>query len=91
MKAASRKKLRCSLPEDASSKKGQKKKKKTSKNEYLEEVLELKSTIEHWDNLFSEAADETRMSDWLRIEVLGEPLMRKFAWVSLSFIRYIEY
>ena len=50
------------------------------KNLYLEEVTELKQTIEHWDNFFAPNAAPTRVDDWVRLEVLGEPMARKYAW-----------
>lgn len=84
-----RKNLRVSSSDEVTGGKSQKKRRKAPENEYLEEILELKKTIEHWDNLFSESADETRMNDWLRIEVLGEPLMKKFAWVGVFIYFYI--
>lgn len=49
-------------------------------NPYLKKVVKLKSTINNWDKFFSASADETRMNDWIRLEVLGEPLAKKFAW-----------
>ena len=80
-----RKKLRASQNEFAGTG-SSKKKRKSSENDYITEVLELKSTIENWDNLFSEEAEESRMSDWLRISILGEPLLRKYAWVRVLFL-----
>eukprot|EP00607_Mallomonas_marina_P004720 CAMPEP_0182429438 /NCGR_PEP_ID=MMETSP1167-20130531/28902_1 /TAXON_ID=2988 /ORGANISM="Mallomonas Sp, Strain CCMP3275" /LENGTH=259 /DNA_ID=CAMNT_0024613141 /DNA_START=207 /DNA_END=986 /DNA_ORIENTATION=+ len=50
------------------------------KNKYLKEVLKLKSTIPHWNDLFGESADDSRLDEWVRIEVLGEPLAKKYAW-----------
>eukprot|EP00602_Paraphysomonas_sp_CaronLab_P008966 CAMPEP_0185021082 /NCGR_PEP_ID=MMETSP1103-20130426/3744_1 /TAXON_ID=36769 /ORGANISM="Paraphysomonas bandaiensis, Strain Caron Lab Isolate" /LENGTH=282 /DNA_ID=CAMNT_0027552379 /DNA_START=23 /DNA_END=871 /DNA_ORIENTATION=+ len=48
-------------------------------NPYLKEVLKLKKTIKNWDCLFSADA-ERRMEDWIRIDVLGQPLLEKYAW-----------
>jgi hypothetical protein len=49
--------------------------------EYYQEVQQLKETIPNWDNLFGFKVDpESRSNDWVRIDVLGEPLTKKFAW-----------
>jgi hypothetical protein len=67
---------------------------KHKENSYHRQVVKLKSTIPHWNNLFSEQlTEEERMNDWIRIEVhlslslcpdslqvLGEPLLQKYAW-----------
>jgi len=49
-------------------------------NPYLNEVHKLKNTIPNWDDFFNESANETRMEQWIRLEVLGEPLAKKYAW-----------
>jgi hypothetical protein len=64
-------------------------------NVYLQKVLKLKSSISEWDNFFSEEVREPnvnsnetikiqserlRSCNWVRLEVLGEPLCRKYSW-----------
>lgn len=49
-------------------------------NEYLQEVKRLKATIPEWDVLFQEEADEVRGNHWVRLEILGQPLLNKYAW-----------
>jgi len=48
---------------------------------YLTEIKELKETIPCWDNMFSHEVDEEdRAQAWMRLEILGEPLIKKYAW-----------
>jgi len=48
---------------------------------YLTEIKELKETIPSWDNMFSSKVDpEDRSQAWMRLEILGEPLIQKYAW-----------
>lgn len=50
-------------------------------NTYAKEIKELKATIPCWDNMFSSEVDpEDRAQAWVRLEVLGEPLVQKYAW-----------
>ncbi len=51
-------------------------------NPYLLEVLELMKTIPEWDEFFSREDSETmkRGSNWIRLEVLGQPLIDKYSW-----------
>ena len=44
-------------------------KQQINENRYYKEVIRLKKTIYHWNDLFSEQANEKRMEDWIRIEV----------------------
>ena len=49
-------------------------------NPYLAEVKKLRRTIPQWDDFFDEGTDEDRANNWVRLEVLGEPLCEKYAW-----------
>lgn len=49
-------------------------------NPYLREIRKLRKTIPEWDNFFAEGSEETRGNNWVRLEVLGEPLCEKYAW-----------
>ena len=45
-------------------------KKKCIGNPYLTEVSNLKETIPHWDHFFGQDADNSRIDEWIRLEVL---------------------
>lgn len=49
-------------------------------NEFLREVKKLRKTIPDWDTFFQEGADEERGNHWVRLEILGQPLLDKYAW-----------
>lgn len=51
-------------------------------NPYLLEVIDLMKTIPEWDEFFSRDDEETvkRGSNWIRLEVLGQPLIDKYSW-----------
>ena len=66
---------------------------KLKSNSYLSKILQLKATIPEWESFFgNEIYSETKDSDdsnqaarvracnWVRLEVLGEPLCKKYAW-----------
>jgi len=53
---------------------------KQVKNPYLKEIRCLRKSIPEWDNFFSEGDDETRGNNWVRLDVLGQPLSEKYAW-----------
>eukprot|EP01032_Pedospumella_encystans_P021256 gene21256-24120_t len=53
---------------------------KQVKNPYLKEIRSLRKSIPEWDNFFSEGDDETRGNNWVRLDVLGQPLSEKYAW-----------
>jgi hypothetical protein len=61
-----------------------KKSKSTSSNPYYNEVLELKKTCPLWftNNFFSNTLvnENDRMNEWLRIRILGKPLIEKYSW-----------
>jgi hypothetical protein len=43
---------------------------KPKENSYYRQVVKLRSTIPHWENLFcGQLSEEERMNDWIRIEV----------------------
>ncbi len=48
-------------------------------NAYLKEIIALRKTIPNWDSFFSQSAND-RESDWIRLEVLGQPLSEKYSW-----------
>lgn len=50
-----------------------------SNNPFLVELQKLKSTIPEWENFFSAPAD-LRGNNWVRLEVLAQPLCDKYAW-----------
>lgn len=49
-------------------------------NEFLKEVKRLKRTIPEWDTFFQEESDDVRGSHWIRLEIVGQPLLEKYAW-----------
>ena len=50
-------------------------------NEYLKEVKQLEKTIPNWNNLFcQDISKDDRLQQWIRLKVIGEPLIEKFAW-----------
>jgi hypothetical protein len=49
-------------------------------NPYLRQVLQLKETIPEWDDFFNSEKTEERGNNWIRLEVLGQPLCEKYAW-----------
>ncbi len=51
-----------------------------SSNGYLSEAFELKKTIPNWDNLFSEAADDSRAEQWVRLSVIGASISDRYSW-----------
>lgn len=50
------------------------------KNPYLKEIRNLRKSIPEWDNFFSEGDEEARGNNWVRLDVLGQPLNDKYAW-----------
>lgn len=50
------------------------------KNPYLKEIRSLRKTIPEWDEFFSEEGEEARGNNWVRLDVLGQPLCSKYAW-----------
>ena len=55
----------------------------TTTNDYYNEVLELKKTCPLWDsgNFFSSNVNhDDRMTEWLRIRILGKVLLDKYSW-----------
>ncbi len=49
--------------------------------EYADKVRELRKTIPCWSNMFSEEVNiNDRIQAWMRLEVLGQPLLEKYAW-----------
>lgn len=48
-------------------------------NPYLKEIRRLRRTIPNWNN-FSSGCEEDRRSGWVRLDVLGGPLCKKYAW-----------
>jgi hypothetical protein len=55
---------------------------KFEQNYYLRAIKKLKKTIPNWDNLFDddEVSDEERLQQWIRLKVVGEPLVKQYAW-----------
>lgn len=51
-----------------------------NENPYLGEVIQLRKTIPHWDDFFCTEADESRNDSYVRLDVLGQPLCRQYAW-----------
>ena len=50
-------------------------------NEYFNEVQKLARTIPNWRNLFSQdISRDERLQQWIRLKIIGEPLIEKFAW-----------
>eukprot|EP00981_Chlorochromonas_danica_P014987 scaffold9796_cov154-Ochromonas_danica.AAC.10 len=47
---------------------------------YHKEVSQLKKTLPTWDHFFAAEEEVQRACGWVRLEVLGEPLIKKFAW-----------
>lgn len=59
-----------------------------NKNEYLKEVLELRKTVPNWDRLFSnEISKDAQVDDWTRIDILGNPLSKKYSWAIPGMLR----
>eukprot|EP01038_Epipyxis_sp_PR26KG_P014838 gene14838-19944_t len=59
--------------------------KKSCINPYLKQVNKLKKTIPEWESnsfFIDESKDgkSCRIMNWIRLEVLGEPCCRKYAW-----------
>jgi len=52
----------------------------TPSNPYLKEVRQLMKTIPNWTNLYSDAAEQTRLDQIVRLRILGKPLINKYAW-----------
>lgn len=54
----------------------------TVDNPYLLEIIDLMKTIPEWDEFFSRDEDSSmkRISNWIRLEVLGQPLIDKYSW-----------
>lgn len=48
-------------------------------NPYLKDVIDLKKTIPDW-NIFFEISEEERIDQWVRLRILGQPLVEKYAW-----------
>jgi len=49
-------------------------------NPYLAKIRKLKATIPEWDEFFTNGDDETRTSNWIRLEVVGQRLLERYAW-----------
>lgn len=50
-------------------------------NPYLAKILKLKATIPEWDDdEFFTSDEETRGSNWVRLEVVGQRLLERYAW-----------
>ncbi|RYG66355.1 hypothetical protein EON64_09970 [archaeon] len=49
-------------------------------NPYLKSVLRLRKTIPTWDRFFRRDEEEERSVGWVRLEVLGQPMVDKYAW-----------
>lgn len=62
-------------------------------NSYIRKIIQLKDTIPEWDTFFGDKVDlektdncekdeaaSVRACNWVRLEVLGEPLCKKYAW-----------
>ena len=47
----------------------------TSQNLYLTELRELKATIPHWNDLFSDAARKSMQDEWIRVHIIGRALV----------------
>jgi len=52
----------------------------TTINPYLRDVLALKETIPEWDDFFNSEKPEERGNNWIRLEILGQPLCEKYSW-----------
>lgn len=52
---------------------------------YLQKVKKLEKTIPHWANIFGEEANETRIEELIRVEVVGQTLCEKYAWAIPDF------
>ena len=55
----------------------------TTTNDYYNEVLELKKTCPLWDDgifFSSNVNHDDRMTEWLRIRILGKVLLDKYSW-----------
>jgi hypothetical protein len=48
-------------------------------NPYLKDVKDLKKTIPDWNNFF-QISEEDRINQWVRLRILGQPLVEKYAW-----------
>ena len=59
---------------------GMPKRKKCIENPYLEEVEQLKGTLNAWDDFFLDKKDGTRELDSVRLEVMSNNLLDKYAW-----------
>lgn len=59
-----------------------------AENKYYREVMKLKRTIPNWEDMYCPAADDSRVEQLIRVEVIGHQLCRKYSWVRfhLSFI-----
>jgi hypothetical protein len=51
-------------------------------NPYLREIRHLRKTIPEWESgeFFTECNVETQCSNWIRLEVMGQPLCEKYSW-----------
>lgn len=49
-------------------------------NAYYDEVMQLKATIPHWDNLFSDDAQDCMQDEWIRVHIIGKSLVGRFSW-----------
>lgn len=49
-------------------------------NPYLAKIRKLKATIPEWDDEFFTSDEETRGSNWVRLEVVGQRLLERYAW-----------
>lgn len=56
---------------------------KQSKNKYHSEIVKLKKTLPNWSELYCQSSRETLVPQLIRLEVLGQPLCRKYSWVNL--------
>jgi hypothetical protein len=70
------------LGEDSTKNVSKKKGNDANKIDYAHEIQELRATIPCWDNMFSSTAvsPEERAQAWVRLEILGQPLIERYAW-----------
>ena len=65
-------------------------------NKYLKHVRRLAKTIPNWNDLFSEElSDEARMEQWIRLKIMGGPLISDYAWAvpddkALNILRHFS-
>ena len=55
-------------------------KKKIFFNPYLVEIRKLQKTISSWGNIYGINYDNVFSEDYIRLKILGEPLVEKYSW-----------